>query len=169
MRWIFLIIWSRLGSFQPMWFHLGSLIYVWSLFRLSGGWLLWGDFSCFWWLAGALLDDGGLLRHISSFMKQVFACSHGSGTKRGSGNMQGLLRSTLGTDATSLLPCSVGQDKSWGQARFKVWGNELCLMMGMSCRVTLPGVWILGGVENWGHFIIILILHKSLHLSESVS
>lgn len=40
-------------------------------------------------------------------------------------------------------------------------GNEL------QCHIA--GVWILGWVENWGHFIIILILHKSLHLSESVS
>lgn len=46
--------------------------------------------------------------------------------------MQGFLRSTLRIDAVSLLPCSVGQGKSGGQARFKVRGNELCLLMEMN-------------------------------------
>lgn len=109
--------------------------------------------------------------HVSSFIRQVWACSRGDRILRGSGNMQGLLRSTFRTGTMSLLSYSVGQDKSRGQARFKMWENELCLLMKGSAVSHGSGEEYKGGRELEPFYRIVLpctlILHTS-HRSESL-
>lgn len=128
-------------SFGPDWAHFSWAdfiwithisVVIWQLGRgLAGrGWLR--TFLVVGWLS--LPDDGGWLRHMPLIIHQaslgLFMWWQDS--KRGSGNLQGLLRSTLGTGTVSLLSCSVSQGKSQGQARFKMWEDELCLLMGGS-------------------------------------
>lgn len=160
---------TRLISAELISFGSLTSVVTWQLgWGLAGvGWLrtLWavGWISARWWRVAEA--------HVSSFIRQVWACSRGDRILRASGNMQGLLRSTLGTGTMSPLSYSVGQGKSWGQARFKMWENEPCLLMGGSAVFHCSEYEYKGGRELEPFYSIILpcplMLHKSPHRSES--